>query len=54
MLGFCVDALGASTGLIDGSHDVNEMVISSFVVCNEIFEFGEILRKLFVVGVVGG
>ena len=41
VLGFCVNALGASTGLIDGSHDVNEIVISSFVVCNEILNLAK-------------
>ena len=41
MLGFCVNALGASTGPIDGFHDVNEIVISSFVVCNEILNLAK-------------
>ena len=41
VLGFCVNALGASTGLIDGYHDVDEVMIPSFVFCNEILNLAK-------------
>ena len=48
-----VDWYGASTGP-GGYHDVDEVMIPSFVFCNEILNLAKSCEDFLVVGVVGG